>query len=102
MHELFGALDFITRLKMRADLTAIWQREKKPILQSILFVAHDIEESVQLADRVIVMSWRPARIEAEVPVLLPRPRDLDAPEYLQLRDGIFERLGMSLKLSVTV
>lgn len=98
MDEPFGALDFITRLKMRGELTAIWQKEKK----TILFVTHDIEESVQLADRVIVMSSRPARIKAEVPVLLPRPRDLDAPEYLQLRDEIFARLGMSLKLGANV
>ena len=83
---------------MRADLTAIWQKERK----TVLFVTHDIEESVQLADRVIIMSPRPARIKAEVPVLLPRPRDLDAPEYLRLRDEIFERLGMSLKVGASV
>ena len=59
MDEPFGALDFITRLKMRADLVRIWQREKK----TILFVTHDIEEAVQLADRVLVMSQRPATIQ---------------------------------------
>ena len=52
MDEPFGALDFITRLKMRSDLTRIWQSEKK----TILFVTHDIEEAVQLSDRVLVMS----------------------------------------------
>ncbi|RYD21510.1 MAG: ABC transporter ATP-binding protein, partial [Verrucomicrobiaceae bacterium] len=52
MDEPFGALDFITRLKMRADLVRIWQEEKK----TILFVTHDIEEAVQLADTVLVMS----------------------------------------------
>ncbi|MBV9488240.1 MAG: ABC transporter ATP-binding protein [Verrucomicrobia bacterium] len=97
MDEPFGALDFLTRLKMRTDLTAIWQKERK----TILFVTHDIEESVQLADRIIVMSSRPAKVNADVPVELPRPRDLDAPEYLQLRDAIFERLGMSLKVGAT-
>ena len=59
MDEPFGALDFITRLKMRADLVRIWQSEKK----TILFVTHDIEEAVQLADRVLVMSKRPATIQ---------------------------------------
>jgi NitT/TauT family transport system ATP-binding protein len=94
MDEPFGALDFITRLKMRADLSRIWQEEKK----TILFVTHDIEESVQLADRVIVMSPRPATIRREVKIPLPRPRDLDSPEYLEVRDEIFRTMGMSLKV----
>ena len=79
MDEPFGALDFITRLKMRADLTRIWQEEKK----TILFVTHDIEESVQLADRVVVMSSRPGTIRKQIRIDLPRPRDLDSPEYLE-------------------
>src|SRR5438132_2430281 len=59
MDEPFGALDFLTRLKMRADLIRIWQEERK----TILFVSHDIEESVQLADRIFVMTQRPATIQ---------------------------------------
>jgi ABC-type nitrate/sulfonate/bicarbonate transport system ATPase subunit len=94
MDEPFGALDFITRLKMRSDLTRIWQSEKK----TILFVTHDIEEAVQLADRVLVMSQRPATIQTIVPVGLPRPRDLDSPDYLQVRDCIFAAMGMSLRI----
>ena len=90
MDEPFGALDFLTRLKMRADLIRIWQAEKK----TILFVTHDIEEAVQLADRVLVMTKRPATIQAEVVVDLPRPRDLDAPGYLECRDRIFALMGM--------
>lgn len=93
MDEPFSALDFITRLKMRADLVRIWQAERK----TILFVTHDIEESVQLADRVLVMSRRPATIKAEVVVDLPRPRDLDSPEYLATRDRIFNAMGMSAR-----
>jgi ABC-type nitrate/sulfonate/bicarbonate transport system ATPase subunit len=94
MDEPFGALDFITRLKMRADLTRIWQAERK----TILFVTHDIEEAVQLADRVLVMSRRPATIQTVVPIDLPRPRDLDAPAYLKARDRIFHSMGMSLRI----
>lgn len=90
MDEPFGALDFLTRLKMRADLIRIWQAEKK----TILFVTHDIEEAVQLADRVLVMTKRPATIAEEVVVDLPRPRDLDAPGYLATRDRIFSIMGM--------
>ncbi len=90
MDEPFGALDFLTRLKMRADLIRIWQAEKK----TILFVTHDIEEAVQLADRVLVMTRRPATVAEEVRVELPRPRDLDAPGYLAARDRIFSIMGM--------
>ena len=92
MDEPFGALDFITRLKMRADLIRIWQAEKK----TILFVTHDIEEAVQLADRVVVMSKRPATVAEEVRVDLPRPRDLDSPGYLAARDRIFAIMGMDV------
>jgi NitT/TauT family transport system ATP-binding protein len=94
MDEPFGALDFITRLKMRADLVRIWQSEKK----TILFVTHDIEEAVQLADRVLVMSQRPATIQTIIPVELARPRDLDSPGYLETRDQIFSAMGMSLRI----
>jgi len=97
MDEPFGALDFITRLKMRADLTRIWQEEKK----TILFVTHDIEESVQLADRVVVMSSRPGTIRKQIQIGLPRPRDLDSPEYLETRDEIFHTIGVSLKVGAT-
>ncbi len=94
MDEPFGALDFITRIKMRADLVRIWRAEKK----TILFVTHDIEEAVQLADRVLVMNRRPATIQEAVKIDLPRPRDLDSPGYLEKRDHIFRLMGMSLKL----
>jgi ABC-type nitrate/sulfonate/bicarbonate transport system ATPase subunit len=89
MDEPFGALDYLTRLKMRADLVQIWQAERK----TIVFVTHDIDEAVQLADRVVVLTPRPARIAAVVPIGLPRPRDLDAEGYLQARDRIFEAMG---------
>jgi len=92
MDEPFGALDFLTRLKMRADLIRIWQAEKK----TIIFVTHDIEEAVQLADRVVVMSRRPATVAETVTVDLPRPRDLDAPGYLATRDRIFGIMGMDV------
>ncbi|GJQ25469.1 MAG: nitrate ABC transporter ATP-binding protein [Phycisphaerae bacterium] len=94
MDEPFGALDFLTRMKMRSDLIRIWRTERK----TILFVTHDIEESVQLADRVLVMSSRPGTICAEVRIDLPRPRDLDAPGYLAARDRIFHAMGMTLKI----
>jgi NitT/TauT family transport system ATP-binding protein len=94
LDEPFGALDSITRLQMRRELLRIWQAEKK----TILFVTHDIEESVQLADRVVVMSQRPARIQRIIDVDIPHPRDLSAPRYIQLRDALFAEIGLAHKV----
>jgi NitT/TauT family transport system ATP-binding protein len=91
LDEPFGALDSITRLQMRRELLRIWDAEKK----TILFVTHDIEESVQLADRVVVLSARPGRIRRIVDVDIPHPRDLSDPRYLALRDEIFGEIGLA-------
>jgi len=94
LDEPFGALDSITRIQMRGELLRLWDAEKK----TILFVTHDIEESVQLADRVVVMSARPARIQRVVDIDIPHPRDLSSPRYLALRDSIFEEIGLAHKI----
>ena len=94
LDEPFGALDSITRLVMRGELLRIWGQEKK----TILFVTHDIDESVQLADRVVVMTSRPARIRRIVEIDLPHPRDLSSRRYLELRDSIFGEIGLAHKV----
>jgi ABC-type nitrate/sulfonate/bicarbonate transport system ATPase subunit len=94
LDEPFGALDSITRLIMRSELLRIWEAEKK----TILFVTHDIDESIQLADRVIVMSARPARIRRMVPIGMPHPRDISSRRYLDLRDAVFEEIGLAHKV----
>ena len=91
LDEPFGALDSITRLQMRRELLRIWQAEKK----TILFVTHDIEESIQLADRVVVLSARPGRIRRVLEIDIAHPRDLSAPRYIQLRDIIFSEIGLA-------
>ena len=94
LDEPFGALDSITRLGMRTELLRIWELERK----TIIFVTHDIEEAVQLSDRVVVLSARPARIRRIVEIDIPHPRDISDPRYLELRDGIFEEIGLAHKI----
>ena len=91
LDEPFGALDSITRLQMRRELLRIWHAERK----TILFVTHDIEESVQLADRVVVLSARPGRVRRVVDIDIPHPRDLSDPRYIALRDEIFGEIGLA-------
>jgi NitT/TauT family transport system ATP-binding protein len=91
MDEPLGALDSLTRLQMRAEILRIWQQEKP----TILFVTHDVDEALQLADRVVVMSPRPGRIAEIVTVGMPHPRDFGSPEYGRAKNRLFELLGVS-------
>ena len=90
MDEPFGALDSLTRLTMRSELIRIWKQEKP----TILFVTHDVDESIQLADRVVVLTERPGRIARVVDVDLPHPRDLASPEYARIKGELYELLGV--------
>jgi len=91
LDEAFGALDSITRLAMRKELLRIWQTERR----TIIFVTHDIDEAVQLADRVVVLSSNPARIEDILTIDIRRPRNISSPHYLELRDKLLEQIGQA-------
>lgn len=87
MDEPFGALDALTREQMRVDLEALWLASRK----TVVFITHSIDEAVLLADRVVVMTPRPGRIEQVLEVDLPRPRGLAArrsPRFAELADRI--------------
>ncbi|MDI3339139.1 MAG: ABC transporter ATP-binding protein [Sphaerobacter sp.] len=91
LDEPFGALDALTRAAMQEWLLGLWE----DLRRTILFVTHDIEEAVLLADRVLVMSPRPGRIVRDAPVPLPRPRDytvVTTPEFVVLRAELLAAL----------
>jgi NitT/TauT family transport system ATP-binding protein len=94
LDEPFGALDSITRHIMRGELLRIWEAERK----TIVFVTHDIDEAVQMADRVVVLSARPAVVQEIVNIDIPHPREISSPRYLQLRDGILQQIGLAVKI----
>jgi NitT/TauT family transport system ATP-binding protein len=81
MDEPFGALDALTRRNLQDELLRIWSETGK----TILFVTHSIEESIYLADRIVVMTYRPGTIKRDQRVVLPRPRDPAAAEFNELK-----------------
>ncbi len=91
MDEPFGALDIQTRDLLQDQLLHIWERDKK----TAIFVTHSIEEAIYLADRILVFSKSPARIELTMPVPFPRPRSeglKTSPEFLEIRRSIWQVL----------
>ncbi|MDQ0141818.1 ABC transporter ATP-binding protein [Cupriavidus necator] len=97
MDEPFGALDAQTKLQLEDLLLSLWEKEQR----TILFITHDLSEAVSMSDRVVVMSARPGRIIADVPIDLPRPRSVRAlqkdPAYHQLYSQVWEKLEEGLK-----
>jgi NitT/TauT family transport system ATP-binding protein len=92
MDEPFGALDFQTRLQVETDFL----REVEASGKTVVFVTHDIDEAIELADRIVVMTGRPGAIKSEYRVHLPRPRVLvenrGEPEFVELRNEIWAQL----------
>jgi NitT/TauT family transport system ATP-binding protein len=89
MDEPFGALDALTRQSLQDELLRIWQALGK----TILFVTHSIDEAIGLADRIVVFTYRPGTIKAEIAVPLARPREPGGSAFAALR-GELTRLVM--------
>jgi len=81
MDEPFGALDSLTRRSLQDELLRIWTEFKK----TILFVTHSIDESIYLADRIVVMTYRPGKIKKDVSVTMPRPREPSSAAFNELK-----------------
>jgi ABC-type nitrate/sulfonate/bicarbonate transport system ATPase subunit len=91
MDEPFSALDALLSLRMRKELLRILAKEQ----HTVLLITHDVEEAIHLADRIFVLSPRPARVQATFAVPLPHPRRLSSSEAQELRVAILEELGVA-------
>jgi NitT/TauT family transport system ATP-binding protein/sulfonate transport system ATP-binding protein len=92
MDEPFGSLDALTRLKLRNELLRLFAVER----HTVLLVTHDVEEAIHLADRIIILTPRPARIQRIVDVPFPHPRALASVELMRLKQEILADLGVEL------
>lgn len=90
MDEPFSALDALMNLRMRTELLRILEEER----HTVILITHDVEEAVHLADRVVVLSPRPARIQAIFKVPQPHPRKLSDPALQTLKEDILRELGL--------
>ena len=86
MDEPFAALDSFTRERMQDELVRVWQTEKK----AVLFITHNIDEAIKLADRIVVMSPRPGRITEVLDMTSERPRDVDSEESVRIARHVRE------------
>jgi nitrate ABC transporter ATP-binding subunit len=92
MDEPFGALDALTRGKLQEELIEIWRTTRL----TVIFVTHSVEEAVLLADHIVVMTAGPGRVEKQVTISLPRPRDVSSPEFNAFRRDVTRLLTSHL------
>jgi ABC-type nitrate/sulfonate/bicarbonate transport system ATPase subunit len=90
MDEPFSNLDALMSLRMRGELLRILSEER----HTVVLITHDVEEAIHLADRVLVLSPRPTKIQASFDVKLPHPRNLMGPEVQELRLAVLRELGV--------
>ncbi len=88
MDEPFSALDVLTAETLRTDLIDLWAEGKLPV-KSVLMVTHNIEEAVLMCDRILVFSSNPGRVDSELTVRFPRPRNRLDPAFRQMVDDIY-------------
>jgi NitT/TauT family transport system ATP-binding protein len=93
MDEPYGALDALTRASLQEELVALWQKTRK----SIFFVTHSVEEAIYLADRVVIMTPRPGRIVLDLPIDLPRPRDVTQVQFNEYKRQILGVIHPSMR-----
>lgn len=88
MDEPYGQMDIKTRFYLEDEVIRIWQK----LGSTVLFITHNIEEAVYLADRILILSQKPARVKEDIQVDLLRPRDINDPEFIRLRSYVTDQI----------
>jgi len=88
MDEPYGQMDIKTRFYLEDEVIRIWKELKK----TIVFITHNIEEAVYLAERVLILSNKPAKVKDEIVIDLPHPRDVNDPEFIRIRKYITDQI----------
>jgi ABC-type nitrate/sulfonate/bicarbonate transport system ATPase subunit len=91
LDEPLGALDAFTRMRLQDEVLRLWETRGT----TILLVTHDIDEAIYMSDRILIMTSRPGQIEHCLEVTLPRPRQRNSPDFLNLRSEILELLHLA-------
>jgi len=91
LDEPLGALDAFTRMRLQDEVLLLWETRRT----TMLLVTHDIDEAIYMSDRILIMTARPGRIEKCINVALPRPRQRNSPEFLNLRSQILDLLHLA-------
>lgn len=88
MDEPYGQMDVKMRFYLEDEVVRLW----KELGSTVIFITHNIEEAVYLAERILILTNKPAHIKEEVQVNLPRPRDVTAPDFIAIRNHVTEQI----------
>ena len=88
MDEPYGQMDIKTRFYLEDEVIRLW----KELGSTVLFITHNTEEAVYLADRILVLSQKPATVKEDIEVDLPRPRDISSPEFIKMRSYVTDMI----------
>ena len=96
MDEPFASLDKQTRNKLREEIADVWSQTRK----TVFFITHSVEEAIFFADRIVMMSSDPGRIIDEINIDLLRPRQIESPDFIELRAELLRKMRMEVNRSV--
>ena len=95
LDEPLGALDAFTRMRMQDEVLRLWENRRT----TMLLVTHDIDEAIYMSDRILIMTPAPGRIDREIDIGLPRPRDRTSDSFLRFRSEILEHMHLASKIA---